>query len=394
MNAEAAYSAGLSAYKNGRFKEAVPHFEAAVAQTAQAPETTSEPELAGVQFLLGQCLCAIGSESLVVPHFESSIGIYRKLDGQQQLADCAYRLAAVYANLQRPIEALAVAEEAATVYSAGGDENGELLALAIVADMLRRMGQHSTALTRWQLIESRVEGLENRSTSLFWQATKCITHLLLDLHRPEEALNKSLRACRLFEAEYGQFHVKTAEALQLVAFAYGGLNDSKHAEATSCRALAILEHLGLDRTVDFAMALFSHAALLDARRSEESLRSLQRALSLARSLLPADHPCIGGMLTLIAQSYRRLGMTELAAEAESQAATLFRRSQTRCAGPGCPRKSREDGVPLNVCVKCRATFYCGKACQTADWMREGGHKAECKALIAAAKVAAQAAAGK
>ena len=46
------------------------------------------------------------------------------------------------------------------------------------------------------------------------------------------------------------------------------------------------------------------------------------------------------------------------------------------------RRQQEDGAPLDVCVKCRCTFYCGKACQTSDW--KAGHKAECKALIAEA----------
>ena len=64
---------------------------------------------------------------------------------------------------------------------------------------------------------------------------------------------------------------------------------------------------------------------------------------------------------------------------------VMRRSQIDCAGPGCSRKLREDGpAPLDVCVKCRRTFYCGKVCQTADWKRKGGHKAECKEFIAAA----------
>ena len=62
----------------------------------------------------------------------------------------------------------------------------------------------------------------------------------------------------------------------------------------------------------------------------------------------------------------------------------MRRSQIHCAGPGCERQLREDSAPLDVCVKCWRTFYCGKACQTTGWKREGGHKAECKALIAEA----------
>ena len=69
-----------------------------------------------------------------------------------------------------------------------------------------------------------------------------------------------------------------------------------------------------------------------------------------------------------------------------------RRSQIHCAGPDCERRLRLDGAPLDQCAGCLRTFYCGKACQTADWKREGGHKAECKALIAEAAAAAAAAA--
>ena len=58
----------------------------------------------------------------------------------------------------------------------------------------------------------------------------------------------------------------------------------------------------------------------------------------------------------------------------------MRRSQLLCAGPDCERKLREDGAPLDVCVNCRCTFYCGMACQTADW--KAGHQKECKASIA------------
>ena len=49
---------------------------------------------------------------------------------------------------------------------------------------------------------------------------------------------------------------------------------------------------------------------------------------------------------------------------------------------------RAGGAPLDVCVKCRRTFYCCKACQTADLKRGGGggvYRAECNALIAEAK---------
>ena len=73
-----------------------------------------------------------------------------------------------------------------------------------------------------------------------------------------------------------------------------------------------------------------------------------------------------------------LGRPSEAVESAAESAALMRRCRIACAGPGCGRKLREDAAPLDVRVKCRRTFYCGKACQTADWKRDGGHKAECR----------------
>ena len=78
-----------------------------------------------------------------------------------------------------------------------------------------------------------------------------------------------------------------------------------------------------------------------------------------------------------------LGRTLAAADMEAGATAINRRCQTRCAGPGCERRLREDGAPLEQCAGCLRTYYCGKACQTADW--KAGHKKECKALAAEGK---------
>ena len=95
----------------------------------------------------------------------------------------------------------------------------------------------------------------------------------------------------------------------------------------------------------------------------------------------------------IVRALRGLSRDTEAASVQISAELSERRCQTHCSGPGCERRLRPDGAPLNVCIKCRRTFYCGKDCQTADWKREGGHRAECKALIAEGKAAAPAAVG-
>ena len=130
----------------------------------------------------------------------------------------------------------------------------------------------------------------------------------------------------------------------------------------------ILENIG--------MALCGKQQLL------EGLVQLKRCEVILRRELPPSHPKIAAILLRIADAYHNSGRFDECAKADAAALAVERRSQVQCAGPSCTRKLREDGAPLDVCVKCRATFYCGKACQTADW--KAGHRAECKALMAEA----------
>ena len=107
--------------------------------------------------------------------------------------------------------------------------------------------------------------------------------------------------------------------------------------------------------------------------------------------MPVDHPDLGKLQLLICGVLHRLERHAEADEAYTSYVFVTRRSQIRCSGPGCKRRLREDGAALDVCVNCRLTFYCGKACQTADW--KAGHKKECKALVAEAAAAAAAEGG-
>ena len=104
---------------------------------------------------------------------------------------------------------------------------------------------------------------------------------------------------------------------------------------------------------------------------EEALRYCKRALACGRGILPTSHPNWAAALETIADAHTALGHTAAAAAAHDASSSIPRRFQSFCSGPGCERQLREDGTPLYVCVICRVTFYCGKACQTADWKREG-----------------------
>ena len=145
--------------------------------------------------------------------------------------------------------------------------------------------------------------------------------------------------------------------------------------------------------IDYSNAIDQHGRILAAQGlHERALVDFRHCLALRLKLLPPSHPFLASAHYRIASALDSLSRGPEAIAAREAGDSVFRRSQVACAGPGCKLRMRTDGAPLDVCVKCRCTFYCGKACQTADWKREGGHRSECKALIAAAAAAEAAAA--
>ena len=174
----------------------------------------------------------------------------------------------------------------------------------------------------------------------------------------------------------------------LIYIGHSHLNARRFPEAKLYyhRAIVILEQVDRRDTPIYAEALQSlGVAHLGMRQLDLALEYYNRCLALRRRILNSDHPDIAETLTGISMANTLMHRHEEAAAARALSDGIERRSQTHCSGPSCTRLVREDGAPLDVCVKCRRTFYCGKGCQTADWKREGGHKAECKALIAEGK---------
>ena len=140
----------------------------------------------------------------------------------------------------------------------------------------------------------------------------------------------------------------------------------------------------------FASLELAKGSVEEARgRLADALLHFERAAAIFSKVLPPTHPRFGEMMGQFSRLHRTLGNPIEADRAEKVSISIARRSQVACVGPGCVRRLREDGAPLDVCIKCRCTFYCGKTCQTADWKREGGHKSECKALIAEGEAAGE-----
>ena len=190
------------------------------------------------------------------------------------------------------------------------------------------------------------------------------------------------------EVSFGENYAATALALYSLAKTCVLGGDTEEALGYCARAIAINTRIGRLHSIPHAEVLLLLGTVHSVTGDYvAALELLKLCLALYRKILPADHHTFHTVFSCIAGVYEAMDQPEPAAELRAAAALILRRSQTNCANPGCKRQLREDGAPLDVCVKCRRTFYCGKACQTADWKREGGHKAESKALIAEGKAA-------
>ena len=152
---------------------------------------------------------------------------------------------------------------------------------------------------------------------------------------------------------------------------------SLNAEST----LAMASHLRV-------VAIFSMMGA-GQQKARYALSCLEQALSLRRKLAPEDKESIGALLRTVALVHGFQGDESSAADANAEADFLTRRSQVHCAGPRLQNPAT--GGRREQCAGCLRTHYCSVACQTADWRRKGGHKAECKALAAEGRAAAAAA---
>ena len=208
--------------------------------------------------------------------------------------------------------------------------------------------------------------------------------MLKSLHRCDEALSVFRAVLHDAELAYGAESMESAVATFNAGYVLILMGNGAEGEAYVQSSLNMLERLGRENTPQFASCLCVKAQLLATQgEAELALACLERCLVIQRQTLPLDHPSLASTLTCISQMQSRL--CRPAGDAAAAAAAIYRRTQTVCSGPKCQLSMRPDDKPLDVCVNCRCTFYCGKACQTADW--KSVHKAECKALIAKAAAA-------
>ena len=321
---------------------------------------------------LAECYNEVRERALSIQTAERALRLLDDADPNNSTVQLVHanvesNLGRAFTSLGRYAEALAAAERSLALYERNGDKTGICAMLCNVVDGYINTGQFQKAL----LLLERAASLCNTSskcnskTALDIQFTKggpCIT-----LGRHAEALVIYQAASKSARELSGPNSADFAKALIGLGNCFHQLDDVQRALEAAMQAVSIFERTGWHETSTFATLQANSGRLFgDIGLPKNALQHFKRALMLRRKLLPPDHPDIASILVCIGTASAALGLSSSADEAFSCALAIERRSQVSCAGPECTRKLREDGAPLDVCVKCRRTCYCSKACQTAD----------------------------
>ena len=305
--------------------------------------------------------------------------------GPEKRACCEQIRAVGLAGMDRTTEAIAAYELALGLFARTQlPDSAQLDSLIGIATACIRTGDVERGLTCVREAEILALTLSDRARRLDYLSSiaNARGNLLLQINRTAESI-VAFRARLDYDTQLSGNHtVESAEAMVALASALALNGDLDGATSFLDEASERFTKLGLTASAAYAVVWEKRSVVLcQQERFDECLEALEQSLLLRRQLGISGHE-IAASLRNIETVLRILGREEEADARGEEARLISRRLQVACAGPVCQRKLREDGAPLDVCVKCRRTFYCGKACQTADWKREGGHRAECKALIA------------
>ena len=274
--------------------------------------------------------------------------------------------------MMRTTEALAAFQLSLSIAERLGAVIDEIRALTNIAYECRHIGACEQGLAHLQRAQTLCASVTDRGSDLAEQQQKIHQFrgdLLTSLQRHEEALACYVSVLQADTRIYGPRSREVAAVMSVMAKSYLYQGQLMVAMPTINTAVSIAEECGVNNGDIYINALEHRGEILAAMgQHDEALTQFERCLALRRERLRTD-PSISRVLENIANSQLKLGRGEEAHAALVEAIKLRRRLQTQCAGPACSRYMREDGAPLDVCVNCRCTFYCGKACQTAAGRR-------------------------
>ena len=373
--AAALSAAGQAAANAGKHALALSHYTAALARHDAVGRGV---EYAAVLNHIAWCHAALTPTDIAIAlrFCDQAVAVCTTLDGSNLRvlgihATSHQKRGILLANAGRTTEAVAAYELAIALAERAGDN---ILAASALCDLTQEMGETREYERGLRLI-GRAETLVERADAtpltkleILLRIAQFRGNLLHSLGRHLESRAQRKDALALEVGACGAHSLGAAQAMTALADSCGVLGELAEASALYESALRIHERLGHTNTAQHAHVLMKLGNLLNAvGDSSFALVYLERSLAISRRVNPPGHPSTGVILELISRTRARSGLGGAATAASVAASAAWaRRSQPHCSGPSCSKKLRDDGTPLDVCVNCRATFYCGKDCQKAD----------------------------
>ena len=383
----------------GRFGDAIPFYEKSIRLSEQEGQVHDSGFVLALHSLAG-CLTQVQKYAAVLPVAERALKLVASLAATDPAVTAVhgsleYLRGRSLLSLDRVTEATASLEIARGFLqlAGSGNENELVEVLLLLSSILLLTDRDEMGLAALHQIDATCSSSMGYTMTVIQQLTyyNYQADLLAGLGRNDDACAALHRSVALATQVYGASSEEAASVLAKLGQHYCFAHRVDDAKQALRQADAVLTKLGKRNTLVYVSYLEAMGLLLIKTGGKAAaVAAYEKALVIRRSLLPPRDPAITANLSALSSLHDFAGNRAASAETAAAAALLTRRSQTACAGPGCNRQLREDGAPLDVCVKCRRTCYCSKECQTADWYRGGGHKAECKALIAEEAAAATA----
>ena len=293
---------------------------------------------------------------------------------------CVASKANMFFYMGRASEALLTFNTAMELFERAGSSLGILSVLCDSSAVYDKMGQQAEGLARLERADTLLAMVTGDDSSCAYFKL----HILQNRAVLQEGSGDNLGSLGSFQAAYllaekyyGLGSSGVASSMANLGSAHIRVRQLAKAVELLTRALALFRRLGMSETPQVATVLANVgkvAALFGHFR--DALSHLNDSLSLSRRIYPRDHPfspIFSGALASISKVHGLLGRQSEALGAAAESGDMMRRLQTACAGRECARKLKLDGAPLDQCAGCLRTYYCSRACQTADW--KAGHKA-------------------
>ena len=387
--------AGIAAFNVRNFSVAEQHFEEILSvrsSYASANESWTPVQLdVDVRRMLAECSIGTDDYAEALRRTEPGLAIAHTLDHSHPKnvvahAMCEETAAAALGFLGRSAESLLVLERALALYERGtcrSSRVGTISSLLDIATLDLDFSRSRAAIARVASLCEGSAASELGSHFIDTSLDRCapiLAKMLTAEGRYAEAVQYYRNNHTRIETRCGPDSIEAARALSLLGGGLVKVGDPA-AFATLSHAVLLFESNGDRSSTSYAnLHKLLGRLCCDVSDYTSAVRHLERALSLMRSHFAPDSPDFADIVSKLGTACGRAGRNADAVAYEREAATMRRRSQRNCAGPGCEQHSRPDGAPLDQCAGCMCTHYCSVACQRADW--KAGHKAECKALRA------------